>query len=44
VIYLAKFKDAIFALHCFQKKTGKTAQGDIELARKRYKELMKEQS
>jgi phage-related protein len=44
VIYLAKFKDAIFVLHCFQKKTGKTAQGDIELARKRYKELMKEQT
>ncbi len=41
VIYLAKLEDAVYVLHCFQKKTRKTAAGDIELARNRYKELMR---
>lgn len=40
VIYIAKLEDAVYVLHCFQKKTQKTATGDIELARNRYKELM----
>ncbi len=39
VIYVAKFKDAIYVLHAFQKKTQKTRQQDIELAKKRYKAL-----
>lgn len=41
VICLAKLEDAVYVLHCFQKKTQKTATGDIELARNRYKELMR---
>lgn len=44
VIYVAKLKDAVFVLHCFQKKSEKTGRIDIELARIRYKELMREQS
>lgn len=36
-IYVAKFANAVYVLHAFQKKTGKTRQTDIELARKRYK-------
>ncbi|MFA7382522.1 MAG: type II toxin-antitoxin system RelE/ParE family toxin [Desulfurivibrionaceae bacterium] len=43
VIYLAKLAEAIYVLHCFQKKTQETSQKDIRLARKRYKDLMKEQ-
>lgn len=43
VIYLAKLAEAIYVLHCFQKKTRETSQKDIRLARKRYKDLMKEQ-
>lgn len=39
VIYLASRPDALYVLHCFQKKTRKTAQGDIELARQRLKVL-----
>ena len=31
VIYLAKFEDAVYVLHCFQKKTEKTAASDIGL-------------
>jgi len=42
VIYLAKLADAVYVLHCIQKKTEQTSQQDIQLARKRYKDLMKE--
>jgi phage-related protein len=38
VIYVAKIRDAIYVLHAFQKKTQKTSQRDIDLARKRYKQ------
>ena len=43
IVYLAKLADAIYVLHCFQKKTQESSQKDIRLARKRYKDLMKEQ-
>lgn len=39
VIYLAKLADAVYVLHCFQKKTERTSERDIRLARKRFKEL-----
>jgi phage-related protein len=42
VICVAKFADAIYVLHCFQKKTRKTAQRDIELAKVRYQDLLRE--
>jgi phage-related protein len=42
VVYVAKFADAIYVLHCFQKKTEKTSQVDIDLATKRYRDLKKE--
>ncbi len=42
VVYVAKLADAIFVLHCFQKKTQQTAKRDIDLAKKRLKDLMKE--
>jgi len=44
VIYVAKFENAVYVLHCFQKKTQKTTQKDIDLATKRYNELIKELS
>lgn len=40
VIYVARFAKAVYALHCFQKKTQKTSQKDIEIATKRYKKLV----
>ena len=43
VIYLAKLANAVYVLHCFQKKTAQSSDRDIELARKRYKELMRTQ-
>ena len=42
VAYLARMADAVYVLHCFQKKTQQTAKRDIELARRRLKDLMKE--
>lgn len=39
VLYVAKFADAIYVLHAFQKKTPKTAKADIDLAVKRYKRI-----
>ena len=42
IIYTAKFADAIYVLHCFQKKTQKTSKTDLDLAAKRYSDLMKE--
>lgn len=37
VIYLAKLADRIVVLHCFQKKTQKTAKADLDLAARRYR-------
>ncbi len=39
IIYVAKFEDAVHVLHSFQKKTQKTSQHDIEIARRRYKQI-----
>jgi len=44
VIYTAKFADAVYVIHCFQKKTGKTSKVDINLASKRYRDLLQELS
>jgi phage-related protein len=39
VIYVAKFQDAVYVLHAFQKRTRKTSQADVELAAARYKSI-----
>ncbi|MGY6275373.1 type II toxin-antitoxin system RelE/ParE family toxin [Methylomonas sp. MgM2] len=41
IIYLARLSDAIYVLHAFQKKTQTTAKRDIELASKRYNDLIR---
>ncbi len=43
VIYIAKLKDAVFVLHCFQKKSQKTPLKDLDLASKRLRELLQRQ-
>ena len=35
VVYLAKFEEAIYVLHAFEKRTRKTQRADLELARTR---------
>ena len=42
VIYLAKFAEAVYVLHAFQKKSQRTERLDIELARSRFSSVMKE--
>ena len=42
VIYIARFSDAVYVLHCFQKKTRKTAKRDLALAAARYTTLIME--
>ena len=39
-MYVAKFPEAVYVLHAFQKKTRKTALGDLELAKDRYREVL----
>lgn len=39
VIYLATRPEGVYVLHCFQKKTQKTAPRDVELARQRFKQI-----
>jgi len=42
VLYVAKFADAVYVLHCFQKKSQKTSKADVDLAAKRYRDLTRE--
>lgn len=44
VVYVAKYADAVYVLHCFQKKTQQTSKKDIDLASKRLKDLLKERT
>jgi phage-related protein len=37
-----KFADAVFVLHAFQKKTQRTSQRDIEIAKARFREMMRD--
>jgi phage-related protein len=39
IIFVAKFEEAVYVLHSFQKKGRKTSQKDVDLARKRYKQI-----
>jgi len=41
VIYVARFAEAVYVLHAFQKKARATSSRDIEVAKKRYAELMR---
>lgn len=42
IIYLAKFEDAIYILHAFEKKSQKTTMSDLKIAKKRLVALMSE--
>ena len=41
VIYTARFEDAVYVLHAFQKTSQRTEKIDIELARRRLKGLLR---
>lgn len=42
VVYVAKFAEAVYVLHAFEKKTRKTPPHYLELAAKRYKQMVRE--
>lgn len=42
VLYVAKFAETVYVLHCFKKTTEKTSEADKDLAKRRYKNLVKE--
>jgi phage-related protein len=39
VIYVARLAEAVYVLHAFQKKSQKTRREDIDLARRRYRQI-----
>jgi len=42
LIYVAKFSEAIYVLHAFEKKARRTPKSDIDLARTRFRALVNE--
>jgi phage-related protein len=44
VMYVAKFPEAVYVLHCFKKKTQKTSQHDKNIAKLRYRAVIQERS
>jgi len=42
VLYVARFSEAVYVLHAFRKKARKTPKPEIDLARKRFRELVQE--
>jgi phage-related protein len=41
VFYLAKYDEAVYVVHAFEKRTRQTREGDIALARERLADLMR---
>jgi phage-related protein len=39
VFYVARFEEAVYVLHVFQKTTQKTSKQDIEIGQQRYQEI-----
>ena len=42
LVYVAKFVEAVYVLHAFQKKSQKTSRVDLELARRRFRTLIRD--
>lgn len=42
VMYVAKFEEAVYVLHCFQKKTQATSKHDKAIAEARYRAVARE--
>jgi len=40
VMYVAKFEEAVYVLHCFQKKTEATTEHDKDIAQTRYRSVL----
>jgi len=44
VFYVATFEEAVYVLHGFEKRTRKTSTQDLQLARDRYRALIKKRA
>ncbi len=40
VLYVARFAEAVYVLHAFQKASRKMSREDLEIARQRYREML----
>jgi phage-related protein len=40
IFYVARFAEAVYVLHAFQKKTQKTSKLDVEIGQKRYQQML----
>lgn len=40
VMVVAKFEEAVYVLHCFQKKTQATSKQDVDIAKARYRAVV----
>ncbi len=40
VLYVASLGDAVYVLHCFEKKARQTPKADIDLANQRYRQVI----
>ena len=43
VVYVTRYRDAVYVLHCFEKKSQKTSRRDLEIATERYRALSRSQ-
>jgi phage-related protein len=41
VLYVARFEEAVYVLHAFEKRTRRTSEVDVALARKRLRDLIR---
>jgi phage-related protein len=42
VVYVARFAEAVYVLHAFEKRSRKTAKRDVDLAGQRYQALIRQ--
>jgi len=42
VFYVARFEEAVYVLHAFEKKTQKTPPKELQLGKKRYQEMLQQ--
>src|SRR3989454_7385848 len=42
LIYVARFSEAVYVLHAFEKKSRKTSKPDLDLARARFRTMVRE--
>ena len=40
IFYVARFEEAVYVLHAFEKKTQKTAKQDLKIGQQRYQQMM----